>query len=492
MGNGVLAENEQQANKLVAKVMRITLLIYTVMYILNMAGVFVVDDTVMLVTYLCGAFFLLVPTILVYGVKSSAGYVKYVNIVCAAACVMLLCITLTYHVVAMYVYPIALACLYFSKKLNIIATVLTVISIMAGQLAGYYMQLTIDDNFETLHKAIVFGMIPRILIVIAMASIFTILSGRTAKLLSNLIDAEERRQLGTSRKLYEMVQELSGIARKSLQANKGTEEESEQLLLAATANKGAVENANGQLERLTQELMQLSEMNHKAALLTEDIGHSTEENRKRMEEMTVSMEEMAAGTEESKRIVTDLGDKSKEIISIVKMITKISDQTHILSLNASIEAARAGVHGREFAVVADEIQQLAEETKIAVENIGEIVSDVVSNTDAAVQSMERNELYVKKGTEYIQKANESSTLIASCNEELAENIHCIDRTASIIGERSNGFLQGMQEFGINTQKTCEAIQKVSENTQENTHSAERLAGVVGQIKELSEQINQNK
>lgn len=499
--NGILRENEKQASKLVAKVMRITFAIFTLVYILNIIGVFTIDHTVMTAAYAAGSILLFLPTILTNVLKNEAGYVKYINVICASIFVMFLSITLTYHVVALYVYPIAIASLYFSKRLNIVATTLTVIGISIGQVAAFYLQTTIDDNFIILKKAILFGVVPRALAVIAIAAIFTILCGRTAALLSNLMGAEEQRKMfekmqrmqesaaRTSEKMFDMVKDLSEITEASLQANQRIEEEAENLLVGSTENNAAVENANERIADITEELTGLSDMNHRTALLTDDIGKGTKENQKRMDDATVSMEEIYASTEECKQIITNLGEESKEIIGIVKTITDISGQTNILALNASIEAARAGEHGKGFAVVAGEIQKLSEETKNAVENIGAIVGVVVKNTEAAVTAMEKNELYAQKGTEMIQKANESSTLITSYNEELAGKIHDIDNTANIIMGRSGEISDSMKQISGNTQQNCDAARNVSSDTQENTAGTERLVEIVEQIKELSEQLN---
>lgn len=90
--------------------------------------------------------------------------------------------------------------------------------------------------------------------------------------------------------------------------------------------------------------MDLSNMNHKTSLLTEQIGENTRENQSRMNDATTSMEKIHHSTNECKKIISSLGEESKEIIGIVETITHISSQTNILALNATIEAARAGEH----------------------------------------------------------------------------------------------------------------------------------------------------
>ncbi|MBQ8625137.1 MAG: hypothetical protein IJ419_03070, partial [Agathobacter sp.] len=412
--NGVLKQNEKQANQIVAKVMRITFVIFTVVYLLNVFGIFIVDKTIMTIAYLGGAILLFMPTILNRLIKEQTDWIKYVNVICAAFFVMLLSTTLTYHVVVIYVYPIAIASLYFSKKLNIVATGLTVTGVSVGQILAFYLDTLQDDNFTTLKGTIIFGIIPRALVLIAVAAIFTMLTARTASMLSNLMGAEEQKAIltqmqlmrenaaQTSEALFDMVTELGGITESSLHANQSIAKESERLLQGSMENTEAVENANERMEKITEQLAGLSDMNHKTALLTEQIGENTKENQKRMDDATLSMEQIHNSTEQCKEIINNLGEESKEIIGIVRTITDISSQTNILALNASIEAARAGEQGRGFSVVAEEIQKLSEQTKTAVESIGNIVRQVVHNTEEAVTAMEENVLYTQNGMDSIR------------------------------------------------------------------------------------------
>ena len=190
MKHKILIENEKQANLIVAKVMRITLLIFTFIYILNLIGVFVVNIKIMTIAYIGSAVLLLLPTLFVNMCKQNNSHIKYLNVIVAVVFTTLLSITLTYHVVVNYVYPIAIASLYFSKKLNILSTGLTVAGVSVGQLAAYYLDTLQDDNFLTLDYVLLFGILPRALVLIAIAAIFTMLSARTSKLLNNLLNKE--------------------------------------------------------------------------------------------------------------------------------------------------------------------------------------------------------------------------------------------------------------------------------------------------------------
>ena len=299
--NGILRENEKQANRIVAKVMRITFVIFTLVFILDIIGVFTVRLTIMTTAYVGGSILLLLPTLLVTVLKKEQGYIKYINVICATIFVTLLSITLTYHVVVIYVYSIAIASLYFSKRLNILATALTVVGVSVGQILAFKLNTLQDDNFTEMKDVILFGVIPRALVLIAVAAIFTMLCSRTAALLSNLLGAEQQKEMldrmeqmrenaaQSSETLFDMVTELSGITETSLQANQRIVEETEHLLTGSTENTMAVEHADQRIQDIAEQLSGLSNMNQRTALLTDQIGENMQENQKRMEDATTNM-----------------------------------------------------------------------------------------------------------------------------------------------------------------------------------------------------------
>lgn len=192
---GVLVQNEKHANKSVAKVMRITFLIFSLVFLLNVLGIFVVDMKIMAIAYILGSILLWIPTIIVNIAKLDGVYVKYVLAVCAVIFVTIVTATLGYHAVLLYIYAIAIGSLYFSKTINVLTTILSVIGVSLGQIICYSFAILQDKNFTTFYKLIVYGILPRAMVLIAIAAIFTMLCERTAGMLSNLMNAEEQEQM---------------------------------------------------------------------------------------------------------------------------------------------------------------------------------------------------------------------------------------------------------------------------------------------------------
>ena len=459
---GVLVQNEKQANKSVAKVMRITFLIFSIVFLLNVLGIFVVDMKIMAIAYILGSILLWVPTIIVNIAKLDGVYVKYVLAVCAVIFVTIVTSTMGYHAVLLYIYAIAIGSLYFSKTINVLTTILSVIGVSLGQIICYAFAILQDKNFTTFYKLIVYGILPRAMVLIAIAAIFTMLYERTAGMLSNLMNAEEQEQMiqnikamhkksqETSRALMDMVQELSEITEKSAKSNEQIVRETGNVLESFSSNTKEITSANECTQDINARLEELASINVKVSELARKVN-----------------------------------EESKEILGITQTIFGISQQTNILALNATIEAARAGEHGKGFAVVAGEIQKLAEQTKRAVDDIGRIVTESVENTDGAVSVMEQSVKFTETGMRNIRKVGDSTAMITGANEQMTRQIMEMDKTVENIRIHSSEVASSMEQVNVNTQSNYQAIEHVTAATQENSAGAQAIEDMVVRIRTLA-------
>lgn len=497
--SGVLVQNEKQANKAVSKVMRITFIIFTLVYILNVLGIFIVDMKVMTMAYVLGSIMLWMPTILVNVAKQDGSYVKYALTICAVIFITIVTSTLGYHVVLLYIYAIAIASLYFSKKINVMTMILSVIGVSAGQIICFWFNIFSDKNFTTLYKLIVYGIVPRAMVLIAIAAIFTMLCERTTGMLSNLMNAEEQERMieemrlmheksvETSKTLMGMVKELSHITENSMDSNRQIVEETGNVLDSFSKNSEEITGINERTQDINARLEELTAINRQLSDLANQVNQLSKENQNKMNSATESMEQIHRSTNECKEIVWKLGEESKEILGIIQVITGISQQTNILALNATIEAARAGEHGKGFAVVAEEIQKLAEQTRKAVDNIGTIVTASVEDTGRAVKVMEQSAELTETGMESMSEVGSSTASITSSNEKMTKQIVEMDHTVENIWIQSNEVAKGMQQVNVSTQNNYKAIEQVNAATQENSAGVEMIEDMVVRIRKMAEE-----
>lgn len=191
--NMILVRNEYDANRFAAKIMLLTIGFFLLVYILNIIGIFIVPLVTMTTTVTISTLLLLIPSILTFLLKVNEPWLKYVNVTCAALTVTNTSILLTYHVVLLYIFAIAIASLYFSKNLNWFAVIITIILTSIGQIVTSYIDGVPDLNFPRMYSVLVYGIVPRSIELLGMSLIFIALAQRTNKMLENVIGVEEQK-----------------------------------------------------------------------------------------------------------------------------------------------------------------------------------------------------------------------------------------------------------------------------------------------------------
>lgn len=489
----LLRENERSANKAAAKVMRITIIVFAVVLLLDILGIFVVELGVMITAFIIGSILLLVPTLLVNAGKNSGGWVKYAIVLCAVVFTMIITVTMAWHAVLLFVYPIAIASLYFSKKLNIFTAAVTIVAVSIGQIAAFRMNFVTDHNFEALSEVLIFGVIPRAMVLFAVSAIFTMLSSRTASMLGSLMGAEQQRimrekSLEVSEKLLETVTELDRISAAAAVANRRVAEESENVMRDSEANFSHIKSVEENMNLISENLNDLSEMSARIAELTGHADEITADNDRKMSQAAASMGEICAGTEESQTIISRLSEQSQQIVEIAKVITDISMQTNILAINASIEASHAGEAGKGFAVVAQEIKALSEQTKAAASGIGGIIEEVTQNIAGTVAAMEKNAGLTREGMNSMEQMKSSTEQLSHSNREISKHIADMNNVIRNVSASGQDVSHKLVSVSGNIENNCGAVQHVAAAIAETSTGTANLGTMVKDIKVMAEEL----
>jgi len=138
--------------------------------------------------------------------------------------------------------------------------------------------------------------------------------------------------------------------------------------------------------------------------------------------VTEGMDAIRAAADSSAQSIRELDQHSSQIGEIVKLIQEVADQTNMLSLNAAIEAARAGDAGRGFAVVAQEIRMLADRSSRATQQIEELVGSIQAGTNAAIAVMEQSQAEVSRGVTTVEATSEAIEAVLRSFEELSATV----------------------------------------------------------------------
>ena len=195
-----------------------------------------------------------------------------------------------------------------------------------------------------------------------------------------------------------------------------------------------------------------------------------------------SMQKIAGSVEESAKTIEELGRSSDQIGEIVAVINEIADQTNLLALNAAIEAARAGEHGRGFAVVADEVRKLADRTTRATQEIKNKIEMIQERTAGAVLAMDGGKKDVEAGVALAHEAGVSLKQIMEMVNNVSDMVQQIAAAAEEHSTAVSEISTNMDAIATITQQTSAGVQESSASAQDLSRVASELQALVGQFK----------
>lgn len=234
------------------------------------------------------------------------------------------------------------------------------------------------------------------------------------------------------------------------------------------------------IEELTYSINEVSSSATSSSNLTSEASKKSKEGLQSITETIEAVDSLALELEESKNVIYQLAQDSQKIESILDVISTISDQTNLLALNAAIEAARAGEAGRGFAVVADEVRNLASKTGSSASEIHLMINQLQSTADNAVQTMQKGS---ELSAECKQRADSTGQVLTDIYQRLDEVADSSHQIAAAVDQQSSVTKE------INTNIT--RIRSLASSTSETSSlSIDRTRKLVDDIEQLQRLMNQ--
>ncbi len=222
--------------------------------------------------------------------------------------------------------------------------------------------------------------------------------------------------------ISQVLLEVKNVSAEVYSSSSIVNEQSNKAHKVAEENIGTVKQTLEQLSQGSDSMNKVMSLANTCYKISGTANQSTTQGLESVMSTTKGMEHIRDGIQETSKRIKHLGERSQEISSIIGIIKDITERTHVLALNARIQAATAGEAGKGFSVVAEEVKQLAESSRTATSQIAVLIQNIQIETNDTIATMERTVSQVVSGTELSEKAYEQMQKTQQTTQKLSESV----------------------------------------------------------------------
>lgn len=286
------------------------------------------------------------------------------------------------------------------------------------------------------------------------------------------------------------AEQLTASSHQSSQAANQVASSISEIAQEADTQLRTVEQTSGSIRNMSASINQVNDYAHNAVLKSGQAAEKAKESDLSINQAVQQMELIEQTVNTSARIISALGERSKEIGQIVDTISGIAGQTNLLALNAAIEAARAGEQGRGFAVVADEVRKLAEQSQSAAKQIAELIGRIQLDTAKAVEAMSNGTHEVILGAKVVNSAGSTFREITALITQVSGQITGISTAMEQMNKESHSIVASIKTIDELSSRTAAESQTVSAATQEQSASMEEVASASQNLAEMAQKLQE--
>ena len=285
-------------------------------------------------------------------------------------------------------------------------------------------------------------------------------------------------------KIHDVVAEVGCVTREVAAAATEIAASSEEMSQGMSDQNDQVTQISASIEQMSTSVVEVARKSDEAANNAAESGKVAQEGGAVVGQTIEGMRAISDAVSAGAASVAELGKRGEQIGKIIDVINDIADQTNLLALNAAIEAARAGEHGRGFAVVADEVRKLADRTTKATEEIGESIKAIQTETSEAVERMNAGTDQVAAGVQNATEAGESLKRIVNGAQEVAGMIQSIAAAAEQQSAAS-------EEVSRNVESVSAVSRQAGEGANQAANAAAQLSTRAEQLQRLVDTFKTN-
>lgn len=292
--------------------------------------------------------------------------------------------------------------------------------------------------------------------------------------------------LNTAVQLASSAQQLSAGAVQSSRATEQIATTINQVAHGTDSQSKSVEQTASIVGQLSNGSQQIAANAHDMLMAADEASSLASMGGRAIEDTVMRMHTINESVASFAQQIKSLGARSQEIGKIVDVITGIAKQTNLLALNAAIEAARAGEHGRGFAVVADEVRKLAEQSGEAATQIASLIKEIQTETDHAVMSMEERTQEVAEGTEVVTKAGEAFQDIMASVSRVNSKISEVSAATEEMAAGGQDIVTSIENIAAVSEQTATSAQQVAVAAEQQTAAVQEVAASAELLTQLAD------
>ncbi len=321
--------------------------------------------------------------------------------------------------------------------------------------------------------------------------------------------------VGRSKKLLSLSHDLAGTAKQSVEVSSYNSNTIQEMARSLNEEALSISNANANMEQIAAAIDTIAKDSHDQRIAVETVSSSAAEISRAIDSANASARTVVSASSEAigvskagasavmenldqmKKIeetvaafaskIEGMAKQSEQIEGIIENIEQIAEQTNLLALNAAIEAARAGEHGRGFAVVADEVRNLAERSAAATKETSTLINKVEEDIEDASKSVKTIVEKVKEGSRLATESGDAINKLLSSSENMSKQVDIMATANSAVVKTMSGLLKSIEKISAVVDQNMSATEELSTSVK---HTVEMINNVAAISKMNADTINE--